>query len=689
VTNDLSGHVTGPVVQARDIDTVHFHLPPPPTPPRPAQLPRQRTRVFVDRDDATTWLTRTHTANRTDLVVVSGPAGIGKTTLVLRWAATQPDAFPDGQLHVDFAVEPDLTGEMVLRRWLRALGVAADAVPPHPMEAAALWRSLTHHQRLLLVLDGVRTADHVLPVLPASPHALTVVASRHPLPDLITAGARQWDLGGLPSWAAVELLTAFAGADRAAREPTHLLDLARDCGGDPSAAVLLGGHLAAHPRLSIAELAARHRLATTTPRDAAMDMAHADITPADRELLDLLRAVGGPGLTAATISALDPRGLTGQQEALAGLIERGLLQQITDHSQVTRYRALDSRGLPSADHDAPISTVHTEPASGSGSPHRSLLITRLVDHYVRQVSAVAETLEPGKHAYSVLRRDASRFTDRATARAWFDRERVTAQRVLRLAATLGMTEQAWQLGEALWVPLRFAGHREDVLSSQQLAADTARRLGHVYESAALARCGWALTWLGRPAGARGYAERATRIAEQHADDWALATALSTLGRALTADRAFRDALEVFRRCIALDMRTGASPWVVGMRHRHKAAALRGLGHLDDAVEAGQLAVWLITLDTTRTAEAARAMTEPALTLIELARVEEAHTQLVGAVELLDPNTDHMHVGEVHALLLRTATALGHGDAEQHRRLAVAAFDRAGHPQHAATLREGQ
>ncbi|WNV85025.1 helix-turn-helix domain-containing protein [Umezawaea sp. Da 62-37] len=682
-SNAMNGHVTGTLIQARGIT---LHLPPPPALPVPAQLPRPAARRPVDRVVESARLTRWHSTGQADLVVVTGDAGIGKTTLTLWWATTQADTFVDGRLHADFAAEPDLTGEVVLRRWLRALGIAPTAIPSHPVEVAALWRSLTHDRHLLLVLDGAHTADQVLPLLPASPHALTLVTTRHHLPELITAGARPLHLGVLPSHAARDLLAAFAGQTRAAREPEHLHRLAALCQGHPLTAVLLGGHLAAHPELPIAAVVDHAHTLTALSWSIAMRMADHDLPPADRDLLGVLRHVGGPGLSADTVGMLD---LSDHDvdRALRRLVDRGLLQQVTDPTGAVRYPATPA---PEAVNDD--TPVDQSGSSGDSSPTLSQpvtqALTRLVAHYAGLMSSIAETLEPGKHAYSPLRQSATPFSDRGAARTVFDREHRTAMTMLPLAVDLGLPDFAWQLGEALWIPLRSGRHTEDVLTSQTLAAHAAHHLEHPYESTALARIAWAQSWLGRPADALVNVEQATAVARHHDDDRALATALSVWAQALIADDQLEAAVAMFDRCIDLDIRTGARPWVLGLRLRQQAPVLNSLGRPDQACRAARFAVGLILGDPRpRGFEAARALIVHAEILLDLGLVQLADDALIHADTLLDPDADRVHHADVQALLWQSATRLGHPDAEQHRARAIAAYDLAGHPQRAAELRE--
>jgi DNA-binding XRE family transcriptional regulator len=115
------------------------------------------------------------------VAVVGGAAGTGDDTaaLVLRWAHRAAPRYPDAQL---FARLRGVGGgrrspAVVLRGFLRALGVPAGEIPRPVDEAAALYRSLLHERRALVVLVGARDAEQVRPLLPASPGAAVLVTS--------------------------------------------------------------------------------------------------------------------------------------------------------------------------------------------------------------------------------------------------------------------------------------------------------------------------------------------------------------------------------------------------------------------------------------------------------------------------------------------------------------------------------
>ncbi|MFF2524228.1 hypothetical protein [Streptomyces liangshanensis] len=73
--------------------------------------------------------------------LITGSAGLGKTTSAVRAAHAVRPSFPDGVLFLDLlgmSQRPLATGE-ALRQLLRALGVADRAMPGHARERADPW----------------------------------------------------------------------------------------------------------------------------------------------------------------------------------------------------------------------------------------------------------------------------------------------------------------------------------------------------------------------------------------------------------------------------------------------------------------------------------------------------------------------------------------------------------------------
>ncbi len=136
--------VHGTAIQAGTVHgSIHVHAAPapPPAPARPAlrQLPPVPANFTGRTADlsALSGLLDQKPAHAPLLLVVSGPAGIGKTTLVCNWLHTVARQFPDGQLYAD------LHGHAVVatggdppdrvRYWARSCGRSVpDRYPPRP-----------------------------------------------------------------------------------------------------------------------------------------------------------------------------------------------------------------------------------------------------------------------------------------------------------------------------------------------------------------------------------------------------------------------------------------------------------------------------------------------------------------------------------------------------------------------------
>ena len=126
----------------------------------PAELPAGvghitgRSKEFAALNDA---LAESRRLRTLPIVAVVGPAGVGKTSLVVEWAQQVAETFPDGQIFVDlrgFSAEPVTPPADALRRLLWSLGVEANRVPATIDEASALLRSLLFGKRLLLEIHS-------------------------------------------------------------------------------------------------------------------------------------------------------------------------------------------------------------------------------------------------------------------------------------------------------------------------------------------------------------------------------------------------------------------------------------------------------------------------------------------------------------------------------------------------------
>ncbi|MET8852915.1 BTAD domain-containing putative transcriptional regulator [Amycolatopsis sp. NPDC004625] len=192
-------------------------------------------------------------AGETTIAVVTGTAGVGKSTLVVWWAHRAASRFPDGVLFASLRGfdphHPPLEPADLLTQFLLGLGVDTAKIPELLHERVALYRSLIAGRRMLVLLDDARTAEQVRPLLPPSARTMTVVTSRLRLDGLtVSNAAKQRVLGTLAPDDAVQLIEELAG-------PASLNHaLARLCGYLPLALRIAGARLSASSQRTAEEL---------------------------------------------------------------------------------------------------------------------------------------------------------------------------------------------------------------------------------------------------------------------------------------------------------------------------------------------------------------------------------------------------------------------------------------------------
>lgn len=227
--------------------------------PPPCLLPRAPA-GFVGRTEDLDRLTETVRSGSPPLSVVTGPGGVGKTSLAVHWAYAHAGEFPDGILYADLhAMDPDGTGPQpagVLHDFLQALGVAEERLPADARAAEHLYRSLLTGRRALVLLDNARDSAQVRPLLPGTPGCTVLVTSRNRLEGLVaTDCARLLPLERLAPEDGVRVLRTVIGDLRVAAEPTAAEELAALCDGLPLALRLAAARLAARPRLALRAMA--------------------------------------------------------------------------------------------------------------------------------------------------------------------------------------------------------------------------------------------------------------------------------------------------------------------------------------------------------------------------------------------------------------------------------------------------
>ncbi|WP_203855375.1 BTAD domain-containing putative transcriptional regulator [Plantactinospora mayteni] len=418
----------------------------------------------------------------TVIAVVSGTAGVGKTTLAVHWAHQVAHRFPDGQLYVNLRgfdpAGPAVDPAEAVRRFLDALGVPAERIPTDLDAQAALYRSQMFHRRMLVLLDNARDAAQLRPLLPGGPGCLVVVTSRARLADLVAVeGARPVPLDPLAARQARELLLRRIGGHRAGDEPQALAEILARCAGLPLALAIVAARVATSPDLSLTDLAGQLRrgadrldaLSTgdpTTDLRAVFSWSYRSLSPAAARLFRLLGLHPGPDLSAVAAASLAGRPLAETRETLAELTRSNLVGQ----RSAGRY----------APHDL-LRAYAAEVAERVDSERRRRAATdRLLDHYLHSADAADGLLRTERSPRPLGRIrpgvTAERPADHQRALDWFAAERVVLLSVLDHAASTGRDVQTWQLGWALGTYLDRSSHWYDLIGTQRAAMAAARRL---------------------------------------------------------------------------------------------------------------------------------------------------------------------------------------------------------------------
>lgn len=418
------------------------------------------------------------------VLLVAGRSGSGRTALAEAFVRRVAGDFPDGVLRARLT-DPGGTPvptERTVRDLLAALG-------PDPVPAGAGEDELTDtlraalgQRRVLLFLDDVAGSEQLLDLLPDNRDTLLVAVASGPLsgvPDV-----RPCTLGGLGRAAAVSLLAAHAGAPhRTTVDPRSAEKVAEACGDLPAALIMVGGWLAARPKLSVAD-AARQLEAHpgTDPLERAFRLVADSLARQPSRVLRML-ALAPAGLADAhTASSLAGCSVATARSIMEEFLRLGLLRTST-------YAPGCYEVPPCLD---PL--LRAELDEHEGPEEMMLARARMLERTVRQLTACHAVTEPegsdARRRLAFVPRTV-RFGTAAAAREWLRARRPYVLAAARLAVAEGegrLDGLARRLVSAL--ARAFDAHRSpeeaapELYRLHELVLDVAQRSGLQRERAA-------------------------------------------------------------------------------------------------------------------------------------------------------------------------------------------------------------
>ena len=496
------------------------------------------------------------------VILVSGPAGVGKTALAIYWAKFLVDGYPDGIRYIDLrgfdhTNEPAVADDAMYA--ILASLLPQDHIPPDENARAHTYRSLLTERKMFLICDNARDAGQVRPLLPGGLSSGILITSRNRLTGIARKeGARPLIVGGFLLADAEAMLARMLGMERLAAEPAsvgeEILEL---CARLPMALEVVGATAQTYPRLKLSEIVkqlrdeqGRHDFMESSDAESGVwsvfSWSYQTLDPKDQRtfrMLGLTRSTDIDVFAAASLLGAPKQEVQDSLQALSeiNLIERTASDRYEFHDLLRAYAVKLSKS----------NEVET-------ADQRSTL-KRLFDFYLQTALVAARCIDPHGETMPLVQtspgvqpREISSYSE---AMEWFAAERSALLSAIAQAAEQRFDIHVYQLAWAMNDFLHRSGYWRDIVITQDSAINAAKRLDDVLAEARATRlAGRADARLGNFPKAAQYIDKTLRMSEDvqdHAQQGHAHLAFGLIaelqGHHAEAVRKARRALEFFER----------------------------------------------------------------------------------------------------------------------------------------------
>jgi tetratricopeptide (TPR) repeat protein len=488
--------------------------------PPPVSVPRQLPRGasdFVGRDDllrALDGMTGVGEAKpRPAVVVLSGLAGVGKTTTAIRWARQAARCFPAGVLFADLrgsSPAPRMEAGEVVDVFLAKLGFSGHIT--NSAGRAEKLRELLDERPMLIVLDDAQNSDHLHELLLSLGESTVVITSRHRLTELCVRHAiPSLPVGPLTEEEGAALLAERIGGRRAG-DPGALRELAHLCGGIPLALSLVAERAARLVGAPLSSLVRQLRDPDTLlsvgtdgdgpdrSLDAVFSSSYRALSPPTATMFRLLGLLPAAEFSVEAAAALSGENVRQARRLLDELVGAHLLEQ---PGEVDRYRA----------HDLVLGFAARVVSGDIGAGQAR---QRLLDFYLHTAehayrAAFPHLLVPPVSP-AVSGAAPMDFESERDALRWFFTERDNLTGFLDYAVRTGNHGYAWQMPHLTAAAFERFGLHRDIVIAFSRAAEAAEYEGDkLAEAVSLNDLGYFLLGQDEVEVAAAYLDRASKL----------------------------------------------------------------------------------------------------------------------------------------------------------------------------------